>query len=238
MRAGRVLTIRVGRQEMTYGSSRLVSVREGPNVRQSFDAVKAFYQTPRGQVDAFVSRPVQTDRGVFDDAGDRNRRLWGLYAVRELPGFLDSHLDLYYLGFTEKSAAFESGTADERRHSLGLRWWSQAGRLRYNLEAVYQSGSFGSQAIRAYTLSGEFTYTLHRAGWKPFFNPAHRRPVFADRGVAGQSLPGLRVVLYPLRGGEFSERHRGGPEPHFYRPPGYVPVLTGQRPRFKLLFFP
>jgi hypothetical protein len=140
VRAGRVLTVRVGRQEMTYGSSRLVSVREGPNVRQSFDAVKAFYQTPRGQVDAFVSRPVQTERGVFDDAGDRNRRFWGLYAVRKLPGLLDSNLDLYYFGFTERSAAFESGTADEQRHSLGLRWWSQAGRLRYNVEGVYQSG--------------------------------------------------------------------------------------------------
>jgi hypothetical protein len=170
VRAGRVLTVRVGRQEMTYGSSRLVSVREGPNVRQSFDAVKAFYQTPRGQVDAFVSRPVQTERGVFDDAGDRNRRFWGLYAVRKLPGLLDSNLDLYYFGFTERSAAFESGTADEQRHSLGLRWWSQAGRLRYNVEAVYQWGAFGPQAIRAYTLSGEFTYALRRAGWRPFFN--------------------------------------------------------------------
>ncbi len=69
-----------------------------------------------------MSRPVQTEPGVFDDAGDRNRRFWGLYAVRELPGFLDSNLDLYYLGFTERSAAFNSGTAEEQRHSLGLRW--------------------------------------------------------------------------------------------------------------------
>ena len=30
-------TLRIGRQEMSYGSSRLVSVREGPNVRRSFD---------------------------------------------------------------------------------------------------------------------------------------------------------------------------------------------------------
>jgi hypothetical protein len=32
--------LRIGRQELNYGSGRLVSVREGPNVRQSFDGVK------------------------------------------------------------------------------------------------------------------------------------------------------------------------------------------------------
>ena len=32
--------IRFGRQELSYGSNRLVAVREGPNVRQSFDAFK------------------------------------------------------------------------------------------------------------------------------------------------------------------------------------------------------
>jgi transposase len=68
------LTLRVGRQELSYGSSRLVSVREGPNVRQSFDAVKAFYQTPAHQLDLFVSRPVQTKRYTFDDASIRAGR--------------------------------------------------------------------------------------------------------------------------------------------------------------------
>ncbi len=34
------LHLRVGRQELFYGSQRLVSVRDGPNNRQSFDAIK------------------------------------------------------------------------------------------------------------------------------------------------------------------------------------------------------
>jgi len=34
------LTLRTGRQELAYGSQRIISVREGPNVRQSFDAVR------------------------------------------------------------------------------------------------------------------------------------------------------------------------------------------------------
>jgi len=34
------IKLRIGRQELNYGSGRLVSVREGPNVRQSFDGFK------------------------------------------------------------------------------------------------------------------------------------------------------------------------------------------------------
>jgi hypothetical protein len=35
-----------GRQEMLFGSARLVDVREGPNVLLSFDGGRAFYQSP------------------------------------------------------------------------------------------------------------------------------------------------------------------------------------------------
>jgi hypothetical protein len=164
------LTTRLGRQEFSYGSSRLVSVREGPNVRQSFHALKVFYHSPRGQADAFLGRPVQTERGVFDDAPDRNRLFWGTYATGKLPRLSNANLDVYYLGFTEKNAAFKDGTADERRHSFGIRGWNKVGLLQYNVEGVYQLGSFGPKAISAYTLSGEFTYAITPAGWEPFFN--------------------------------------------------------------------
>ncbi len=40
---GEKLTLRTGRQEMPLGSQRLVSFREGPNIRQSFDAARAIY---------------------------------------------------------------------------------------------------------------------------------------------------------------------------------------------------
>jgi hypothetical protein len=219
VRAGHTLTTRIGRQELSYGASRLVSVREGPNVRQSFDALKVFYQSPGGQADAFLSRPVQTEPGVFDDAADRNRLFWGLYGVHRLPGLPGAGVDVYYFGFTEKNAAFEEGTADERRHSLGLRWWRKAGRLQYNVEGVYQLGAFGREAIRAYTLSGECTYAITTAGWQPFFNlkaeviSGDRRgadgrlqtfnPLFPKGAYFGQVAligPANLVDLHPLLG--------------------------------------
>jgi hypothetical protein len=52
------LTLRAGRQEMLYGSERLVSVREGLNVRRSFDAVPLIGEFGSWRVDGFFSQPV------------------------------------------------------------------------------------------------------------------------------------------------------------------------------------
>src|SRR5437867_4237624 len=48
------LTFRIGRQELAYGSSRLVSVREEPNVRRTFDGAKVILKLADWQVDAFA----------------------------------------------------------------------------------------------------------------------------------------------------------------------------------------
>src|SRR6185436_13627650 len=57
---GDSLTFRLGRQELAYGSSRLISVREGPNVRLSFDGAKGILKLSEWQVDAFAVKPVRT----------------------------------------------------------------------------------------------------------------------------------------------------------------------------------
>jgi hypothetical protein len=157
--ANQALTLRVGRQELLYGSSRLVSVREGPNVRQSFDAVKAFYQTPAHQLDVFVSRPVQTKRYTFDDAWNKRKTFWGFYSVHQLPKLAGSSLDVYYLGLHDQGATFQESGRPERRHSVGARLWNRGTPCTYNLEGVYQFGELGDRDIRAYTLSADIGHT-------------------------------------------------------------------------------
>ncbi|MFC5539944.1 alginate export family protein [Rhodocytophaga aerolata] len=154
------IILRIGRQEMNYGSSRLVTVREGPNVRLSFDAGKLIYKTHAFQADAFVSRPAETKTGVFDNGSDQNVLFWGVYTTRDFPSILQSHVDLYYLGLEDKRARFEQGEARELRHSTGVRLWSKETRLNYNLEGVYQLGRYGIGEIRAWTSSAELSYEL------------------------------------------------------------------------------
>jgi alginate export protein len=61
---GRSLTLRVGRQELSYGSQRVVSVRESPNVRQAFDALRLILTGPGARIDGFVSRPVDVHPSI------------------------------------------------------------------------------------------------------------------------------------------------------------------------------
>jgi len=53
-------------------------VREGPNIRLSFDGGRAIYESPDLRVDAFATRPVVAERGYFDDHADPGQAFWGL----------------------------------------------------------------------------------------------------------------------------------------------------------------
>ncbi len=76
--------MRIGRQELSFGSSRFVSTREGPNVRQSFDGLRLSLRAGQWTVDGFATKPVETNRGLFDDSANYAQTFWGVYAVRPL----------------------------------------------------------------------------------------------------------------------------------------------------------
>jgi hypothetical protein len=69
------LKARIGRQDFAFDLQRFVSSRDGPNVRQSFDAVWADWETGVWRFIGFVSRPVQySDVRPFDDTSNDNFR--------------------------------------------------------------------------------------------------------------------------------------------------------------------
>ena len=74
------IAFRAGRQELNYGSGRLISVREGPNVRQSFDGFKIMSQAGPWHIDGFAVRPDFDHFGFFDNNPDNQTSFWGMYA--------------------------------------------------------------------------------------------------------------------------------------------------------------
>ncbi|HEX2630941.1 MAG TPA: alginate export family protein, partial [Chitinophagaceae bacterium] len=74
--------LRVGRQELLYGSQRLVSVRDGPNNRQSFDAVRMLYMRGNYKADFFYSHFVRSKQKIFDDGFNQGTKFWGAYLVK------------------------------------------------------------------------------------------------------------------------------------------------------------
>jgi hypothetical protein len=166
------IVLRLGRQELNYGSGRLVSVREGPTVRQSFDGAKVRSKAGAWKIDAFAVRPDLDKPGFFDNIPDPHTEFWGIYATRPLRRQVS--FDSYYLGEDRKAATFERGTATELRHSVGARLWrplaTKESSLDFDFEGVFQFGSFGSDNIRAWTLASDTGYSLTRLPLKPRFS--------------------------------------------------------------------
>lgn len=153
--------IRAGRQEMSFGSSRLVSVRESPNIRRAFDGVRAAWiAAPDARIDAFLVRPVLNQSGVFDDGSDPSQAFWGVYVTHPVPGLAALKMDLYYLGLDRDNAKFAQSIANEHRHTVGGRLFGKAHNFDWDMEGVYQFGSFGHADISAWTVSAEIGYTF------------------------------------------------------------------------------
>jgi hypothetical protein len=163
---GKSLLLSIGRQELMYGSQRLIAVREGPNNRLAFDGIKSVYQQPNFKADVFYSHPVANKSGIFDDHFNENTKLWGFYSVLNHTPLLHN-IDVYYLGYWKRLAAYDIGKSEELRHSIGTRIWKNNGDLQYDFEGVFQFGSFGEKTINAWTLSSNTTYKFSHSSLKP-----------------------------------------------------------------------
>jgi len=161
------LTLRPGRQELAFGAERLISVRESPNIRQSFDGGRATYRAGTLTLDLFGVKPVQNRRGVLDDTPAGGQWLWGLYGTAPLPALPQASLDAYYIGRSRQGAAYARGTAQDVRHTLGLRLWRKQGPFDYDVEASFQTGSFGQAPVRAWAFGSDTGYTLAALPLKP-----------------------------------------------------------------------
>ena len=173
------MTVRVGRQELAFGSQRLVSFREGPNMRQSFDGGTVVVQRGRWRADGFGTRYVSTETGVFDDSSDTGRSLWGVYAVRSLAQDGTKGVDLYYLGYRRTAATFDQGRGRELRHS----WGARSGRRRLPSTTTSKRSSRRAVSPTAPSVPGRL----------------HQTPVTASRqrqGGRGSAFgPTSRVVI-------------------------------------------
>lgn len=161
------LTWRTGRQEFEYGSGRLISAREAPNLRRSFDAARLLAHSDDWEIDSFWGPVVRNRFYVFDDDPNPNKSLWGVYAVGPAPWLPDGHTDLYYLGFENEQGTYYQGTAYELRHTMGTRLWGKPLPWEYNTELLFQFGKFGDGQIQAWAFASDTHYNYSDLPGKP-----------------------------------------------------------------------
>lgn len=222
------LLVRLGRQELNYGGMRILTFRDGPNVRQSFDAALARVQRGGWKIDAFYARPAETDDGSFDDQTNDQQLIYGLYGVTPLQAIPGANLDLYLLGYDRDNGRFPSGVGNERRYSAGARFWGRRAALDYNFEALWQWGEFRADRIQAWTIASDTGYTLATAPGKPRLY-LKANVISGDRRAGDGRLDTFNA-LYP-RGAYFGDIGLIGPANLLNLHPG---VLVQLAPRWSL----
>lgn len=150
--------IHVGRQELGYGSHRLITFREGPNTRLAFDAAIIRHESAKRKIDVFTMSPVISVKGVFDDRSYKDV-LTGFYATEKLlPHVLI--VDYYALNFQSERRKYNYTAGNDNRYIAGVRAVSAARTLNYEIELTYQFGRFGNQAVNAYSVCADLSYAV------------------------------------------------------------------------------
>ncbi len=142
--------VRVGRQELTYGSQRLISSLDWVNTRRTFQGVKTFWHTPKFNLDAFWVRPMITEYKKFDQ-WDKKRDFVGLWGTYK-PEKKGNAADFYFLTLLDNRGVSigQAGImGDAEIYTIGSRYIGTYQRFLYELEGMYQFGNNSNQDISA-----------------------------------------------------------------------------------------
>ena len=163
--AGRA-TLRAGRAEMSFDDGAIIGLRDGPNVRQVWDGVRASYATSGWQWDAFAVRPGSVTRGVFDDAGLAGQTLDGVHVSGTLTPALG--LDAFWYRNHNPLIALFAATGLERTDTFGARLREHAGAFDGSIGVIGQTGTAaGGRDVRAFSLHGDVGWSFIDAPWSP-----------------------------------------------------------------------
>jgi hypothetical protein len=189
------LSIRIGRQELGFGSGRLISPAEGLNTRRSLDGVRLTMKIGSVVWNATTLRLVKSLPGIFDDVPDHTQLEWGTGMTAPHPVWKKANISLYYFGLDRKSSIYQKGVGREIRHTIGSRSFKVAGAWDFNYEGIVQWGSFAGRPIRAGALSEDTGYTLKQNRVRPRIG-IRADIATGDRGPSARSL-GSFNPLFP-----------------------------------------
>jgi Alginate export len=164
---GGTLKLRAGRQQFAFDLQRFVSVRDGPNVRQSYDAGWADYENEPWRFITFYSLPVQVrDDTIFDDYSSVTKQTFGM--ARAEYKFSESlFIAGYYANFTQANVRFPNASGDERRDIFDVHLNGNANHFDFDFEVMNQTGRIGIAPIEAWALGSLAGYTFADVNWSP-----------------------------------------------------------------------
>ncbi|HEX4588996.1 MAG TPA: alginate export family protein, partial [Gemmataceae bacterium] len=173
---GRPVYVRGGRQELLYGSERLISPLDWANTRRTFQGVKAFYQGDKLDVDAFWVQPVEAVRNDFDSVDHRLNftGVWATYRPEK-----GRYLDFYVLnldrsgasGSTQAQVPGAVNTLAPNHFNITTMGTRDTGtycdRVTWDFESMLQVGDYGRDPLFAYAYTTGLGYRFADVPWTP-----------------------------------------------------------------------
>jgi hypothetical protein len=207
--------VRAGRQEMTIGSSRLISASQGLNVKRSFDGVVAGYDVGRWHLEGGSARLVAVGGGAFDDRSTWEQEFWGASLQRARLGFNGGTGAVYYLGVNREQSLYVQGAGAEQRHTIGGKFAGQWKAFDFSYDLIGQWGEFDHASVRAWGTALESGVRIRSWPLRPRFtlrinaatgdrDPADPRLQAFNPLFPGSSYSGLVGLLGPTNLTDFT----------------------------------
>jgi len=128
------LTLKVGRQILTYGDERLIGPFDWNNIGRTFDAVKLRWEGKNWWLDTFASTVVVPNRGSYNQSdffngveGDREQVFSGLYFSTTAVGPQTTDLYVLHLHENANPRYQQNHFGDTNFFTFGTRFKSKAG---------------------------------------------------------------------------------------------------------------
>ena len=163
--ASQNLRLRVGRQEIEFGSGHIIGESEGLNIRRAFDGFRFTYKHGRWTWNSTLTHPVLLRPDAYAIPNHQQTE-WGAGFIRatERGGW-----GSYYIALNRKIGSFNGKVGQEVRHTLGTRIWDKKSIFDYDADFIFQTGTFATGNIYAGAISTNDGLTLRRLKFQPRF---------------------------------------------------------------------
>jgi hypothetical protein len=154
---GSPVYVRGGRQELCFGSQRLISPLDWANTRRTFEGLQLFRYSEKFDASFFWTQPVIINPVRFDSVDDKQNfsGAWFTYRPEKTQA-----IDLYYLNLDNDNHNVLGETAGKTRvkgsfntSTFGARYAGNQENLLFDFEGMYEFGPWSNQdtSAAAYT---------------------------------------------------------------------------------------
>ncbi len=170
---GAPVYVRGGRQELCFGSQRLISPLDWANTRRTFEGLMLYRYSENFDASLFWTQPVIIDPKRFDSVDDKQNfsGLWLTY--RPMTG---QAIDLYYLDLDNANHNVSGQFAGASRvqgsfntSTFGSRYAGNYQDLLFDFEGMYQFGPWSNQTTSAAAYTAALGWNFSKVPTTPQF---------------------------------------------------------------------